>query len=815
MTSRQRIGVGVAAAALLLLVGRGVAAAALDYQWYDAMGAGALWRVRAFFTLLSAGVTALLGTAFVFANLYAVRGSVLSLVLPRRVGNLEIGEEVPPRYLFAATAALSALLGAVLTEADWVSLARLAFGEPFGESDPYFQRDLAFFAYWLPVERSMYLWALLSVLLVTAVVVFLYALTPSLRWERGALRVSQYVRRHLTVLAGLLLVLLAWSYRLDAFTTLGNGSGDAHAFSYVDNRVLVPASVVLSILALGAALVVLWAGWTGQIRIAFGAVSALLVVSVVLHQLAPTLARRFATEQDPVLRERPYIATRAAYTRRAFALDRIRGVSDTAVARVASLARDVPSWDEAALRRAMRRTQPGSLAESLAPLALANGVAALVVARAPNDSVGEWSVARVSMTRVDERGEPVLVDATGAPPGDWLRLAPVYVSDSGGGYRIVADSTGIIAGVPVGDGLGRLVPAWALQNFRLLTRDLPQPAPRIVLHRDVRERVFAIAPFFEQGSAAVPALAGDTLWWMLDLYATAADYPLSMHIRLGGAEHPFLHHAATALVNATSGRVRLVVDTTVVAGDPIVRGWLRAFPELFTDARALPIALSSQIPPAIEAAVVQRAAFGAVGTAREGSAVRHAPIQDGADTAFGVAVSRFGSNAGALAISLPLLGVDERVAGLVVSTGGTEARTTWIPSTDRARWTTVLDRLRSIDSTSAASLRDARAVRGPLRAVPVDSTAAFVQSTYAWRGQGAVSLASVGLDQRDSVRWGRSLSDALGAPLASSDVALAPTELRTRAAALYDSLRASMRRADWRAYAEHWDALGRLLGRPR
>ena len=41
-----------------------------------------------------------------------------------------------------------------------------------------------------------------------------------------------------------------------------------------------------------------------------------------------------------------------------------------------------------------------------------------------------------------------------------------------------------------------------------------------------------------------------------------------------------------------------------------------------------------------------------------------------------------------------------------------------------------------------------------------------------------------------------------------------PVDLRVAASALYDSLRADQRRGDWRAYADHWDALGRLLGRP-
>jgi hypothetical protein len=102
-----------------------------------------------------------------------------------------------------------------------------------------------------------------------------------------------------------------------------------------------------------------------------------------------------------------------------------------------------------------------------------------------------------------------------------------------------------------------------------------------------------------------------------------------------------------------------------------------------------------------------------------------------------------------------------------------------------------------------------------LRPVPVDGDAAFAQSSYAWRAQGAVSLGSVGVLQGDSVRWGRSIADAMGTPAAPVETTRPPAELRARAAALYDSLRAAMQRGDWRAYAEHWDALGRLLGRPR
>ena len=79
--------------ALALLAGRALSAAYTDFRWYEAMGALPLWRAR-FATVttlrLASGAVA---TAFIFANLWAVRRTVVSLRLPRRLANIEIAEE--------------------------------------------------------------------------------------------------------------------------------------------------------------------------------------------------------------------------------------------------------------------------------------------------------------------------------------------------------------------------------------------------------------------------------------------------------------------------------------------------------------------------------------------------------------------------------------------------------------------------------------------------------------------------------------------------------------------------------------------------
>ena len=187
MTSRRWLLAGLAIVAALLLAGRLLSGWYVDYQWYAVQGAGALWRARAFdLVLLRAGA---FGVAFLFAfaNLFAVRHSVRSLRLPRRIGNLEFSEEVSARILNNAVLILAVVLGVALAapHSDWTSVELIRSGQPFGETDPYFRLDLGTWLYRLPLEATLHVWALVALVVVTLLVVFLYALTPSLRWENG------------------------------------------------------------------------------------------------------------------------------------------------------------------------------------------------------------------------------------------------------------------------------------------------------------------------------------------------------------------------------------------------------------------------------------------------------------------------------------------------------------------------------------------------------------------------------------------------------------------------------------------------------
>src|SRR5687767_3504719 len=317
---RRRLLIGVVIVAALLVGGRALSALYAEYTWYGAKGATPLWTERAADLLLIYGIGTTIAVFVAFVNLSALARSIGTLTLPRRLANVEFGEAVPRKYLDRFALALSIAVAAALTPAlpSWTSLALARLGVNFRESDPYFQHDLGFYTTWLPFEKAVYSWVMLLIVVVSVVVVVLYSLTPGLRWERVGIRMSARVRRHLTVLAALLLLVTMWSYRLESYELMIRGGGEAGVFSYVDHQWLLPGLLLLWIVTAAVAITVLLSGWTGQLRTSFIAVTVVVVLSVSVQEIVPFLVRRLTPTDVQLLRERPYATTRADFTRRAY-----------------------------------------------------------------------------------------------------------------------------------------------------------------------------------------------------------------------------------------------------------------------------------------------------------------------------------------------------------------------------------------------------------------------------------------------------------------------------------------------------------------
>lgn len=809
MSTRRWLLLSLTGVALLLVMGRAIAGIYADWTWYEAMGALPLFESRLAHESVLRLATAAGGFVFAFANLYAVRRSVVSLVLPRQLGNLEIGEAVPGRLLTGLVLALSLVIALVLAvpQDDWTTLALARVGVPFNEIDPYLDNDFGYYVYRLPFERAAYLWVLSATLFVTLAVVLLYAITPSLRWTRGKLYVSTYVRRHIAVLAALLVALVAWSYRIDTLSLVAHGSGTGAAFTAFDHLVALPLLTSLSVGALVASLGVLWAAWYGYHRVTLGIISALLLGGPGARAVLPLIAQWSSTDAETRIRERPYRATRTLYTRRAFGVDEVVDADSVHAAPMTheAITRGVSSWDPAALLRSAELERRG-LTSAAFLWSPESGALGAIVAQHPSAVSAAWTLFGMDATSTDERGR-VFEHAGASDDG----LPPVLVHEGARTHLIVADSSGRIAAPAFVRWQDRLAHAWHLKDPRMLAVDVPDVRPRILFARDTRERIEALAPFFTLGPTIAGVIRGDSLYWVGELFSTASEYPLAESMLFAGESRQYVRHAATAFVQAHTGRVIIVADPNP---DPVARSWMRRFPWLFTPRSALPTGLGALHPPSVDWAAVQGTALARTGFPGDSlvpAAIARADDADADLATGGPTLFVAGGAEGSLAWSAAVVDGSDRVVGTIVSRGGTMPRTEWRRHHGSLRWGEILETLQRSADSAGFGRQQRHARRGRVQVIPGQDGPAFAQSFYSWPPDGPPVLAGVAVLERGVPRTAPSLADAFGRTRSSASGALS---LRARAATLYEAMGIALRRGDLRAFGEAYAALGRLLRTP-
>lgn len=796
----------VLSVALVLALGRAWGALIGEHAWFDALGFVDVWWWQTKVALMLKVGAGTIATIAMRLHLEAIRRSFVSVVVPGNVGNLEFNGAVPDRTISIVLWGCALAVGILLTVPldDWVPLANVLDARPFGESDPYFQYDLAFWTTWFPFEVQAYTWALLAHAIMSMLTIVGYVLTRGVGTDGRAVRVTRHARRHITVLGAMLLGLIAWSYRIDGFDRLVHGTGAEGAFGFADHRVGLPGGIVMQVISLAAAGVVGWSAWSRQPRAGIAAVTTVLLMALLLRQGMPLLADSVDGGGDTVARERRYVDAGASFTRRAYESDRVIAALDGDTASLPG----TPLWD----RATVPRSAPGRLGALLAWDQSAGVPAALVFdALRTAGQLPTWRAIPIDvMAENPLRSVPARAGRT---------LPPIVVSDSGRGYAIVSDPMRQLAAPSIASTSARFAHAWNQQNPRLLLADIPRPAPVLVTVRDVRERVQRLAPVLHTGSEVVPLVYGDSLHWVIDLYAASETYPLSEHVLLNGSEFASAQFAATALVNAHTGRVMLVVekDPPLLARRPLERLARHLVP-----ASELPDGLRRILPPRADALVLEAAIaarFGSRAVQEDtATAIRRGGTLSELSLVRGVMADSALSTDDFVPVWLPTrrtyaltaAAIDARgaVRGVLLAPGGEDRRTRWRPNADAAPYEGVI---RSAQETSDSlrapgSLTGAR--RSSTRVVPGTGAPRFLTPFFSMRDGRPTQMAAVLVT--DGVRRGAA-STVPEAALSWRDGAGTGVPA-TAAASMYRQMRDALQRGAWSEFGASFEALGRALG---
>jgi uncharacterized membrane protein (UPF0182 family) len=119
------------------------------------------------------------------------------------------------------------------------------------------------------------------------------------------------------------------------------------------------------------------------------------------------------------------------------------------------------------------------------------------------------------------------------------------------------------------------------------------PQSRLLMRRNIRDRLEALAPFLTYESDPYIVVGDDgRLSWIMDAFTTSDNYPYSVHSSLGDNSLNYIRNSVKVVVDAYDGTTTFYVFD---AQDPMIAAYRQIFPSLFKDAAAMPPTLRKHV----------------------------------------------------------------------------------------------------------------------------------------------------------------------------------------------------------------------------
>lgn len=130
------------------------------------------------------------------------------------------------------------------------------------------------------------------------------------------------------------------------------------------------------------------------------------------------------------------------------------------------------------------------------------------------------------------------------------------------------------------------------QSMKLLVSSNIKSDSRIIINRNVSERVNKIMPYLSYEEDPYAVVADGKLYWMIDAYTTSNNYPYSEPYagKLGGTN--YIRNSVKVVVDAYNGDVDFYI---VDEKDPIAMTYQKIYPKLFKSFDKMPEELKAHI----------------------------------------------------------------------------------------------------------------------------------------------------------------------------------------------------------------------------
>jgi uncharacterized protein len=531
-----------------------------------------------------------------------------------------------------AFSAVAALIAGIGWGGKWELVLKFLNHASYGSTDPVFGKDLGFYMFSYPFQKELVNWLISSLVFIFFFTVIVYIFDGGIRLKRGPDMLAPHVKAHLSVLAGVIFVIKAYSYRLNMFELLMTKDGAVYGAGYTDAHARLPALWILTILALVAAVVLIanikYKGWL----LPAIAVGGLVVVSLLAGTVYPLIIQNYRVKPNELELESQYLSHNIELTREAYDLgevDELPFAADenldlAAIERNETTIENIRLWDPRPLLDAYQQLQAirqyyvftdvdvdrytidGEYRQTMV------GAREMHQGNLPEEAQ-TWVNKNLVYTHgygaclnptndVTEEGNPffVLSDIPPEGPTDLQITRPEIYYGERIADRAIVNTSEEEFDYPEGDervytmyeGRGgvRVNSIWRkflftvrFADVNLLFSGQVKNSSQVMYYRDVADRVRKCAPFlkFDRDPYMVIDDSGK-LFWIVDAYATSESFPYSQGTEGFGN---YVRNSVKAVVDAYDGSVWLYV---VDPGDPVIQTYEKIFPQIFTPFDEMP-----------------------------------------------------------------------------------------------------------------------------------------------------------------------------------------------------------------------------------
>ncbi|MCL0080880.1 UPF0182 family protein [Peptococcaceae bacterium] len=555
--------------------------------------------------------------------------------------------------VFLVVSAVLAFMTSGAFSGDWIILQKFLNGVYFGITDPIFAKDIGFYVFQLPFYQFILAFLSWSIIVTALAVGVLYTVSEALT-NNGQIKLlkSTQSRLHLSVLAAVFFIVKAVDFYLSQFDLLFNSTGVVHGAGYTDVHVTLLALKVLAALSVLTAGIILVNIFLRRFNWVMYSVVGLLVTAIILNGLAPAFVERFIVVPNQFNMEKPYITHNIEFTRKAYNLDEIETAAFPA--RVELTAQDIQEnratidnirvWDSIPLKQTYAQLQEMRLYYDFVDIDIDRYIIdgqlrqVMLAAREMNiDNFAPQAQTWVNQRLIYTHGFGVAMSpvneatAVGLPKFFIKDIPPVGVEEIPvdrpeiyfgeitnqhvfvnthtdefnfplGDENVFTQHTANV-GIELGGFFNRAILAYALSDYRLMLSDDIHAESRVLLHRNIHERVPKIAPFLMYDNDPYIVVHEGGLYWIWDAYTTTNMFPYSEPF-LGDLN--YIRNSVKVVISAYSGEVNFYISDPE---DPLIQSFSKIFPALFKDLDEMPTGLQAHIRYPIDLFNIQAQMF--------------------------------------------------------------------------------------------------------------------------------------------------------------------------------------------------------------